>query len=106
MRCIALCPQVQACACAVMELLGQACKSCAGGDVEVVPAPPEAAGAVIDAMSAHAENTIVQAHGVRALLSLSGCLTCRCYYDRYAVPALACRVLCKRCSHHTLSHSL
>lgn len=72
---------MQACACSLVELLGQACKTCLEADTEAV-VEVEASTSVVAAMRAYSDNSVVQAQGVRALLSLSGCLTCRCYYDK------------------------
>ena len=73
----------------MLEVLGQNCTACLEFGVEPVSCD-EAPAAVLHALQLYPQNVAVQAAGVRALLSLSGCLNCRCFYDRCALqqPAL------------------
>lgn len=74
-------PEVQAAACKVVELLVQQCKSCHDGPTESI-VEEGAPAKVLQAMELHPESLVVQKAGVKVLLRLSGCLTCRCYHDR------------------------
>lgn len=68
----------------MLEVLGQNCAACL--ELGVEPVSCEAApAAVLQALRLYPQNIAVHAAGVRALLSISGCFNCRCFYDRCAV---------------------
>jgi hypothetical protein len=78
--------QVQTAAMTMLEVLGQNCTACLELGVEPVSCD-EAPAAVLHALQLYPQDALVQAAGVRALLSLSGCFNCRCFYDRRGPPA-------------------
>jgi len=74
-------PEVAARACQLIEVLGQNCKSCIDGEWETVfyqDAPRE----VILMMEKFPLDLTVRSSSLRALLSMSGCMTCRTFYDK------------------------
>ncbi|KXZ54121.1 hypothetical protein GPECTOR_5g222 [Gonium pectorale] len=77
---VAQAPEVQVAACAAVEALGQSCSSCTDLDREL-SVVEDAVSVVIDTIQS-AGSLHVRAIAIRALLSLSGCLNCRCYYDK------------------------
>ncbi|GIL69844.1 hypothetical protein Vretifemale_639, partial [Volvox reticuliferus] len=77
---VAQAPEVQVAACAAVEALGQSCSSCTDLDREP-SAVDDAIMCVIETLKASSSKQVKVA-AIKALLSLSGCLNCRCYYDK------------------------
>ncbi|GMH36204.1 hypothetical protein BSKO_04072 [Bryopsis sp. KO-2023] len=75
------CPEVKSRACQLLEVLGQNCKTCLEGDWEGM-SQEGAPDAVIGILRQAPQDLTLLSAAVRAVLSFSGCLTCRSYYDR------------------------
>ncbi|PNH06439.1 hypothetical protein TSOC_007210 [Tetrabaena socialis] len=78
---VAQAPEVQVAACAAVEALGQSCASCTDLERELAVVD-DAVCCVVETLLSSGGSRAVQVAGVKALLSLSGCLNCRCYYDK------------------------